>query len=351
MILHIFNDQKKFSKEFFKVLYDNSFNLREHELFHYGKKDEYFEKIGVKTTFLKSWFLPFGHLKLLRELKRSDKVMIHCLASPMLLLILFFYPNICNKCIWSIWGKDLYFYHTCKKRTIFHMIYELFRKKVIKNMGTVVTMFKEEGDILKEWYNIEDKRIFYGFIYISGSDMSDEVKKEKSIREKKVLLLGNSASITNNHIDALNKLKSCYDKIENIYCPLSYGGSKKYAKSVGEKGKKLFGNKFIPIYNFMPKDKYFAMMEDIDVGIFNNNRQEALGNIGTMISKHKTLYMQKDISTSKYFRRIGIKVKYIEDIKNEIEEFDYETLKHNKEVYLNNVKLDDTINLLHKILD
>ena len=89
MILHVFNDQKKFSKGYFKMLKDYNFDLEEMELVHHGKKDNYFiDEIGIKTLFVKSYLSIVGNIKMLKKLKEADKIIIHSLASPTLLLAL-----------------------------------------------------------------------------------------------------------------------------------------------------------------------------------------------------------------------------------------------------------------------
>ena len=44
MVVHVFNDQKKFSLGFFRFLKDNGFDLSDTRVWHYGKESAEFEK-------------------------------------------------------------------------------------------------------------------------------------------------------------------------------------------------------------------------------------------------------------------------------------------------------------------
>ena len=109
MVLHIFNNQKKFSKGYFQFLKDNDIDLSGHELVHYGNKDSFFhDTIGINTVFIRNFFSP-KNIILLKKLREADRIIIHSLASPALLAQIAASPNLAKRCVWIIWGKDLYF--------------------------------------------------------------------------------------------------------------------------------------------------------------------------------------------------------------------------------------------------
>ena len=143
MILHIFNDQKKFSKGYFEMLQDNKLLAKDTHLIHYGKKDDFFEKMGIKTVFIRDFFNPFSNFKMIGLLFKADKIIVHSLASPYLLFMLLF-KSIVSKVYWVIWGKDLYFYHMLDKPKIHHKIYECLRKTVIKRIPNICSIFEED---------------------------------------------------------------------------------------------------------------------------------------------------------------------------------------------------------------
>lgn len=48
------------------------------------------------------------------------------------------------------------------------------------------------------------------------------------------------------------------------------------------KGKELFGEKFIPLTEFMTFEKYLEFLGSIDIAIFAHKRQQAMGNTITI---------------------------------------------------------------------
>ena len=96
----------------------------------------------------------------------------------------------------------------------------------------------------------------------------------------------------------------------------------------------VFGNKFIPILDFMKFDEYMKFISNIDIAIFAHKRQQGLGNISSFLSMEKTVYLREDVTTYEDFINLGIKIKSFEKI-NELEKleiFNKEILRENKEI-------------------
>lgn len=335
MILHIFNDQKKFSKGYFEMLRDNHIDITKMMLIHYGKRETYFDKIGLRTEFISSFFNPFSNIKLLKYAKSADKIIVHSLASPFLLLLMIFSKRIAKKVVWVIWGKDLYFYKMLPHPHFYHKIYEFFRKKAIARVSNICSIFMEDFELACKWYDVkaQNHEMITLYPYALNLTTNNEFENREKISSEKTILLGNSASKTNDHIEALDCLYSCKNEIKKILCPLSYGGEASYIKRVIKHGESLFGNKFVPLCQFIPKDDYFSMMNDVDVGVFNYARQEGLGNIWSLMMQGKTIYMKHETSTTSFFRRNNIVVKDIEDLKTKgLELLEYDILKSNIEI-------------------
>jgi hypothetical protein len=121
--------------------------------------------------------------------------------------------------------------------------------------------------------------------------------------------VGNSADPSNNHIEILDKIKKDINKNEKIkiICPLSYG-KKDHAKKVIQYGKKLFGKNFVPLKKFMDLKTYNKLQSNIDIAIFNHQRQQAMGNILTLLYLGKKVYIRDDIVTWNFMQENDIKV-------------------------------------------
>lgn len=117
--------------------------------------------------------------------------------------------------------------------------------------------------------------------------------------EKQHIMVGHSATPTCCHLETFKMLKSYTGKIK-IFCPLSYPDDKKYIQQVTEAGSELFGNDFVPLTEFMSYDKYVEFLNDMDIGIFNNNRQQGMGNITNLLYLGKKFIFLGIIQSRKY---------------------------------------------------
>lgn len=93
------------------------------------------------------------------------------------------------------------------------------------------------------------------------------------------LMIGNSASMTNNHEYVMKILSKLNIGNRRVFVPLSYSGKKRYIKSVIQAGKSLLGDNFIPLLDFVPLTEYNRIQISVSIALFGNWRQEAIGNI------------------------------------------------------------------------
>lgn len=121
------------------------------------------------------------------------------------------------------------------------------------------------------------------------------------------ILLGNSSSWTNNHLDAFPLLKDLhlYRADIKVYTPLSYG-DEAYKKIIAIKGKTILGDQFVPMAEFLPLNEYTEILKKCSVAIMNHNRQQALGNIVLLIWLGMRLYLQESNPVSQFLKRLGI---------------------------------------------
>ena len=187
-------------------------------------------------------------VELLKYMYEADKIIIHGLWSNHLIKLLFLQPWLLKKCYWVMWGGDFYFPET----------QSWIKKQVIKNMGHFITYIKGDYELVKQWYGANGE-YHECFMYTSN------LYKEYNIKPKEHstinIQLGNSADPTNHHIEVLQSLVKFKDENIQIFVPLSYG-DKEYAKEVILKGKEIFGDKFIPLTEFMPFEKYLEFLSE-----------------------------------------------------------------------------------------
>lgn len=96
------------------------------------------------------------------------------------------------------------------------------------------------------------------------------------------ILLGNSATITNNHFDVLERLARLDLDGRRVYVPLSYGDPE-LAREVITRGRSLLGDAFEPLEELLPYDEYKKLIARCGIVIMGHRRQQAVGNIGAAL--------------------------------------------------------------------
>jgi hypothetical protein len=299
----------------FVNLIKEEFEGQEHKFWFVGSIEEYPLEVRDSVYVCRGGFFNklWSYARLLTQLHRARKVMLHGLFDINMITMLVLCPWLLHKCHWFIWGGDLYQYTNARK-TWFASIKEVLRRFVIHRMGHLVTYIEGDIDLVREWYGA--KGIYHECImYLSNVVDPNIVTAPKEHIEKSCLniLLGNSADSSNNHIEALERLLAFKDQSIKIYAPLSYG-DQAYAKKVISQGKEWFGDKFVPMTDFMPFDYYLEFLKSLDIAIFNHQRQQAMGNTITLLGMGKTVFMRSDVSHWRFLSGLGIKLNDVENL-------------------------------------
>lgn len=105
------------------------------------------------------------------------------------------------------------------------------------------------------------------------------------------VLLGNSATPENNHIEAIELIASCVNLDgRKVVVPLSYGEAW-YRDEVIKFGRRLLGDRFVPLIKFMEKQAYSDVVRSCGYLVMNHLRQQALGNIVMGMASGSRIYM------------------------------------------------------------
>lgn len=215
-----------------------------------------------------------------------------------------------KKTSWAIWGADAYQIYLEKEAKTKHTFTERVKKIFAKDFSYVVTGIPNDYQVAKKYYNLNSVYInaFYpnpvNFDLLDKTATSNSTSKER--KGKVVILVGNSASKTNNHIEILIALSKKYknDSIQ-ILCPLSYG-DKDYSKEVIRVGKELFDEKFLPLTDFLSPNEYANLLNTVDVAIFNHRIQEGVGNLLALLYLGKAVFIRSDSPLWEFLSSLGV---------------------------------------------
>jgi dTDP-N-acetylfucosamine:lipid II N-acetylfucosaminyltransferase len=302
--LHIVYPEKFFD-EYVKFVNKN-FDPKNH-LFLYLKTNGK-EPVSENVSKLKfyRWGI-FFYWELYTYFKSSERIILHSLLKNKVIYFLFLFPKFKRKCCWYLWGGDLYNKLDDFSKPWHNWFYEYVFKKVASGIGMVVTHIAGDVDIARSQLGFSGTHINC-FLYPSNyfHELTPLGEHSDKSNKKLVVMVGNSAHISNDHIPALEKLEAVKHQI-SIICPLSYG-NKKYGAKVKAKGQAIFKDDFQPLEGFLPLLEYLQILSKVDVAIFNNWRQQGVGNIINLVGLGKTVYLRSDTTTWNMLKQIGVVV-------------------------------------------
>ena len=126
------------------------------------------------------------------------------------------------------------------------------------------------------------------------------------------ILIGNSATPTNNHLDLLELLRLVDLDNRQIIMPLNYG-DKDYANKVVTFAKRLFGTRVRPLLHYMTLQQYHSEISTCSTVLMNHVRQQAATTISTSLYKGARIFLRNENTLRRFYRQLGIKTQSIQD--------------------------------------
>lgn len=293
MIVHLF-PKSQFTEEFVQFI-NGHFDEEKHIFLLYTNAP--FELSEQLYKYCNVVDLDKKNLRfVIKMLNKCDMIILHNLSVNIDLMLMFWLRHFwIKKSLWLIWGSDLYSYRLPKKKLIEHFI-EHMKTSIIQRLPVIATLADGDYQLAKKWYGASGKNVRLDYCEEYTINLLNRLKDmQRNEHESINILLGNSATVTNQHEEALEILKKYVGENIRVITPLSYG-DKEYAQKIISYGKEIFGEKFIPLTDYMSRDEYYEILNSVDVAVFNNDRQQATGNITALMYLRKKIYLRADTS-------------------------------------------------------
>ena len=186
---------------------------------------------------------------------------------------------------------------------------DCLNKSLAKKIKSVSTVVPTESSFITKYFN--KSIIFKSFKY--GTIEQLLIGNIKDIVNGNNMLIGNSATSTNNHLEVLNIVKD-NNYIFNIYIPLSYG-DEGYKQKIINISESYFGDQAFPLVDNLPLNKYNDIIRSCGIVIMNHKRQQAVGNIIASLWLGARVFLNISSPVYAYFKSIGIKVFQIDELR------------------------------------
>ena len=289
----------------FLAAHPEAFPPAEHRFWIEHARDAGFET-ERSGPFARTDIGPWGFRQMFRALGKDDRVVIHQLSNPRLLLHLFAFRGLARRCAWMIWGGDVYYFHY-RPRTWPHALREQLRRAVIPAIPLVGGIVPGDFEVVRKVYGTKARyvRAFYPL----PMDQAALTPVEAPPRDGRpvTVLLGNSGDPSNRHAEVLRSLARFRGDGLRILAPLAYGDPAHVA-SVIALGRELFGDQFMPLTEFLPPEQYARHIREVDAAIFNHAFQQGLGNVVALLLLGKKVYVRRETTTYGYFEDLGVRV-------------------------------------------
>ena len=240
---------------------------------------------------------------------------------------LFFHRNLLKKkAYWIIWGGDLY---EAKRDPV--------NDYVRRNFHGYISDTDGDCEVTKEKYKIK-KAFFYNGAYTFPVqwDMIEVALEGKKPKDCVRVQVNNSCDRTTSEM--LKKLSKFRGENIEVTTVLSYGDME-YKEAIMETGKQIFGDKFVPLSNYLSPMDYAKWCAQNDIYVLSQDRQQGLGNSFITLATGGKLYIKSEITTFSHFKRHDIEVFDTNDIGKicfeEFEEYPDQVRRRNME----NVKI------------
>lgn len=344
-IVHICSDEKfiKLSYDQFEYLYPN-----QNQFYIYGSGDNVIKYIKLNP------FVKYLEINQFFFESLNDSIVIFH-SIPIFLTAYLKYINSSNKVVWFLFGFETYgdsilysenllldkitLNHFKEKSKQFsfndklqHSIFPIIRKFKknwrlskkeylqrktkerliqLKRVDYIGTSFEEERVLQSKILNFE--RPLFHFWYYPLELIIDPGTKINFNKNK--ILIGHSGYPNGNHLDVFYKIKSLDLDKKQIIVPLSYG-DQEYINKITELNPLRLDNQQY-ITDFLKLKDYNILLNSVKIAIFNNRRQQAIGNIITLIYFGAKVFLSEKNTFYQYLKKIGIIVySYEKDLNN-----------------------------------
>lgn len=240
--------------------------------------------------------------------------------------------NILSKTYLQFWGGDFYSYRDTRKFSK-RQIHKRILHNCIKRCKGIINLIPSDYEAISEIFPNTTKH----YVAIMPRDPRRPYIYDEFIEKKKKtnkVLVGNSSTKENNHIEVFKKIEHLKNEDIEIISPLSYGDMN-YKNEVIDNGKRILGEKFKAITEYIKYEDYNDFLNTVQVAIFNNDRQQAMGTINTLLRVGTKIYMRSGTAMWEEYKKYNLAIFDINELDNitveELFNIDIEIQKRNIE--------------------
>jgi 4-alpha-L-fucosyltransferase glycosyl transferase group 56 len=215
-------------------------------------------------------------------MREADKILFHSIfcREPELGRLLL-EEDLLRKSVWIPWGADLFYATNLEDPVAPDSIFGITMSYRIEFMRRVSAICSGAYE-----YNVavavSGTTAVHFETYLPLAFNLDEMIRSFPADRKKAtapltIWVGNSATSTNRHLDAFQKLRTLTEGLEfRVVCPLSYGDK---FSTITAAGREYFGDKFSSLDKILSVPEFISELDKSDIVLMNHIRPQGFGSI------------------------------------------------------------------------
>lgn len=320
--LHIIPPSKRMMDTYIRMLRDN-FETDEHHFYFINECPEseksLFDYGNVQQMTGNSKLEKMKHLY--TALKEADVVLWHGFIYPgRFMLFLAANPQFLRKSVWVVWGIDLYNWER-QNDSLHNRVINMLNRYCRCHLKAVVTLLEPDRKYYQENFTANVPCYVVPYPISKESFDAMDIYRDWKPRRNGItyVQVAHNAHTFNNHMEILESLVPYAEENMRLFLPMSYGNdwhtsNAQYGKDIQSFVKEHFPKKARVLERLMPQLKYTEFLWNMDVAIFNAERQNALGNILKLLYMGNKVYLTPNGPLYAFFKDKNIEIYNTKDI-------------------------------------
>lgn len=198
----------------------------------------------------------------------------------------------------------------------------------VERINFILCICEDEFNLLQNLYSSISIPSFVKIPIISLQNITND---DIPIKKSNMIILGNSRSFYNNHIDLLDNIRNSSSNYGTFKMLFSYGDEDLYTKKIREVASTSSNIEIIE--DFMEMNEFYKLYKSSKAFIHNGYRQMAMGNIFAALNSGVKVYLTDQNVLKEWFLKNDI---LIFSIKNFIRDYENNDIELTQEQIANN---------------
>lgn len=232
-----------------------------------------------------------------------------------------------------------------------HASQEQVFQKAFERADFVGCPFIEEFEYIQSKFQLTSEPV--DFCYYNLEDTASGCLQETVYGNN--VLVGNSSSLSNNHLEVLSFLANHREHFGQVSVPLGYGQAD-YRTAIVSQGQSKLGKQFDPWTEFIDRSEFVNRALKCKVAIMNHRRQQGVGTVLTLLWIGSKLFLNPESTIYSFLKRFGVSVYSVQDLlenklESPFEELSADAMENNRTLLRQHFNKERVVEYTTRLVD